>query len=103
MAIESSLQYLIMKGINMTKRARYTFRPKQHYSRQQLVNFAIRDLINDYRATVGHFASGELVQYHGTSALVALAEYCADCKAKAAHMFRNRHRADIGRHGEIII
>lgn len=75
---------------------------RAHYTDQQLTAFNIRDLISDYRSTHEHFASGEMVKYHDTAAMVALCEYAYDCKQKAIALFHRRHGARIGKYGESI-
>ena len=74
---------------------------REHYSDAQLVRFSIRDLINDYRSTHSDFASGEMVKYHDTRAMVALCDYAYMCKQRALNLFRNRHGAKVDRFGQV--
>ena len=71
------------------------------YTDQQLVRHSVADLINDYRSTHRDFASGEMVRYHDTAAMVSLCEYAYDCKQKAIAIFKHRHSARIGRFGQV--
>ena len=73
------------------------------YTDQQLVRHSVADLINDWRVNAEHFASGDMVKYHDTAAMVALCEYAYECRQKAIAIFKNRHNARIGKYGEVKI
>ena len=72
------------------------------YTEGRLVRASVADLINDYKATHRDFASGGMVKYHDTKAMVALCEYAFECKQRAIRIFKNRHGAKVGKFGEIV-
>lgn len=76
---------------------------RMHYTDQQLAMMSVRDLINDFRATHKHFASGEMVKYHDTAAMVKLCEYAYECKQRAIAIFKNRHGTRVGKFGQVIL
>lgn len=71
--------------------------PRAHYTDAQLTRAIVRDLVNDYRTTLEHIASGAIAKHGGD--VEKMRAYAEKCRQDVGKLFKHRRAIRLNQWG----